>query len=301
MIYYITGLESRSIKIDELKKEFNNIISYDASLDEYENFASAITSSSLFADRELIILKRANKLKKFSTLLYLLSTIKDENKHIVIDYFYEFKNKNPYIEDFKKLNAEIINIEKDEDIVCEYIKKELKINKVEANKIIDVIGTNYYMVKNEIQKYKVFLGKDPYSFNKISDIMTKDRNTKIYDITQKILLKNISFNDIPKIMYFPLIYSLQNEFQILHTIHILNLSFSYEEFKKQYEQYEEIFNSNYYVIYLKNKNYRHIYSKEKILKILNLCLLYENEIKIGNLDERTALWMIISEISKNEL
>ena len=29
-------------------------------------------------------------------------------------------------------------------------------------------------------------------------------------------------------------------------------------------------------------------------------LLYENEIKIGNLDERTALWLIISEVSKNE-
>ena len=300
MIYYITGLESRSIKIDDLMKEFNNISSYDASLDEYENFASAITSSSLFFDRELIILKRANKLKKFSSLLDLLSTIKDENKHIVIDYFYEFKNKNPYIKDFKKLNAEIINIEKDEDIIRDYIEKELKINKVEAKKIIDVIGTDYYMVKNEIQKYKVFLGKDTYSFEKIEDIMTKDRASKIYDITQKILLKNINFNDIPKNMYFPLIYSLQNEFQILHTLQILDLSLSYEEFRKQYEQYEEIFNANYYVIYLKNKNYRHKYTKEKTLKILNLCLKYENEIKIGNLDERTALWLIISEVSKNE-
>ena len=300
MIYYITGLESRSIKIDDLMKEFNNISSYDASLDEYENFASAITSSSLFFDRELIILKRANKLKKFSSLLDLLSTIKDENKHIVIDYFYEFKNKNPYIKDFKKLNAEIINIEKDEDIIRDYIEKELKINKVEAKKIIDVIGTDYYMVKNEIQKYKVFLGKDTYSFEKIEDIMTKDRAAKIYDITQKILLKNINFNDIPKNMYFPLIYSLQNEFQILHTLQILDLSLSYEEFRKQYEQYEEIFNANYYVIYLKNKNYRHKYTKEKTLKTLNLCLQYENEIKIGNLDERTALWLIISEVSKNE-
>lgn len=300
MIYYITGLESRSIKIDDLMKEFNNISSYDASLDEYENFASAITSSSLFSDRELIILKRANKLKKFSSLLDLLSTIKDENKHIVIDYFYEFKNKNPYIKDFKKLNAEIINIEKDEDIIHDYIEKELKINKVEAKKIIDVIGTDYYMVKNEIQKYKVFLGKDTYSFEKIEDIMTKDRAAKIYYITQKILLKNISFNDIPKSMYFPLIYSLQNEFQILHTLQILDLSLSYEEFRKQYEKYEEIFNANYYVIYLKNKNYRHKYTKEKALKILNLCLRYENEIKIGNLNERTALWLIISEVSKNE-
>ncbi len=300
MIYYITGLESRSIKIDDLMKEFNNISSYDASLDEYENFASAITNSSLFSDRELIILKRANKLKKFSSLLDLLSTIKDENKHIVIDYFYEFKNKNPYIKDFKKLNAEIINIEKDEDIIRDYIEKELKINKVEAKKIIDVIGTDYYMVKNEIQKYKVFLGKDTYSFEKIEDIMTKDRAAKIYDITQKILLKNISFNDIPRNMYFPLIYSLQNEFQILHTLQILDLSLSYEEFRKQYEQYEEIFNANYYVIYLKNKNYRHKYTKEKTLKILILCLQYENEIKIGNLDEITALWLIISEVSKNE-
>ncbi|WP_068267568.1 DNA polymerase III subunit delta [Caviibacter abscessus] len=300
MIYYITGLRSRSYKIEELMKEFNNISIYDASLDEYDLFLNASTSSSIFQERELIVLKRANKLKNFKQLLNLLNTIKDDNKHIVIDYYCEYKNKNPYIKDFQNLKAEIINIENDEDIVINYIMTNLSIKKTDAKKIIEIIGTNYYMVKNEVLKYKVYLGNEKYDLDKIKHIMTKDMEIKIFDIANKILSKKINFNDIHNNMYMGILYSLQNEFQILNTLHHLDLPSTHDEFKKEYHKYESIFKVNYYSIFLKIKNYKNLYSKEKTLNILKLCLKYENDIKIGNLGEGEALYLIISEVMKNE-
>lgn len=300
MIYYITGLRSRNYKIEELMKEFINISIYDASLDEYDLFSNAVTASSIFNEKELIILKRSNKLKNFKQLLNLLKTIKDDNKHVVIDYHCEYKNKNPYINDFINLKAEIINIENDEDIVLNYIMSNMSIKKTEAKKIIDIIGTNYYMVKNEVEKYKIYLGNESYSLDKIKNIMTKDMEIKIFDVVNKILSKKIEFSDIHSDMYMGIIYSLQNEFQILNVLHNINLPTSHDEFKREYAKYEMIFKSNYYPIFLKSKNYKHLYSKEKTLNILKKCLKYENEIKIGNLEEGEALYLIISEVMKDE-
>lgn len=59
MIYYITGINARLIKLDDLKKDFDSVRVYDANIqDEYDNFLEDISNVSIFPTNDLVILKR---------------------------------------------------------------------------------------------------------------------------------------------------------------------------------------------------------------------------------------------------
>lgn len=294
MIYFLTGVNTRLIKLEEISKDFDVIKNYDAGIQgEYEKFLEDIGNVSIFdSSSELVILKRSEKLKKFKDLLAILRNYKD-SKGIVIDYYCEFKNKNIYLNEFKNMNCKIINIENDDKLIEDYIINELKIKKIEAQKIISIIGKNYYHVKNEIFKYKSIFG-DKFDFNKFMEILLENVDIKISNYLEKIYDKTLDFNKIQGQYYILLLYSIYKDFEIFHKLASLNLSKDYEEFKKNFSKYENIFSLNYYVVYLKNKNLK--YSKEKCMKVLKKCIEMEANIKQAKIDEKTALWYIIKEI-----
>lgn len=50
MIYFLTGLSARSIKLKEIEKDFDSITRYDANVsEEYDKFLSDITNVSLLS------------------------------------------------------------------------------------------------------------------------------------------------------------------------------------------------------------------------------------------------------------
>jgi len=75
MNYFIAGDKNREILYDDLIKKIKvenpNITEkyYDATQKEEGEFFQAISFTSMFGGKELIVLKRAENLKKFSTFL----------------------------------------------------------------------------------------------------------------------------------------------------------------------------------------------------------------------------------------
>lgn len=294
MIYYITGINARNIQLEYLYKQYENIRVYDASnKDELSSFYTDISNVSIFLTNDLIVLKRCEKLKNFNDLLEYLSVHKDVNKSIVIDYYCEYKGKNPHINAFKKIGAEIINIEDAESNVLEYVKNELKITKVDAKKILDIIGTDYNHVKNEVFKYKTIVNKD-FSIDKIYGLMLENQDKKVNEYLSDIYNNKIDFEKIPREYYMQLLYSIYKDFEIFHKLNILKLSKNYNEFKEEYKQYENLFKLNYYVVYLKYKNL--LFDKTKCLHILKKCNELESKLKSGLIDDKIAIWNIIKEI-----
>ncbi|WP_156285713.1 DNA polymerase III subunit delta [Oceanivirga salmonicida] len=297
MIYYVTGLNSRAVKIEEIMKEFTDIKVYDAYIkEEYEQFIESITNQSLFSTNELIILKRAEKIKSMKELISFLAKFNDDNKSIIVDYFCEYKNKNPYLKDFEKMNANIINIEDSKQLIENYIQENLKISKKDMQDLIELIGTDYNHVKNEIYKYNTVINGE-FSFDKVKDLISISSDKKIFDIVDDIMYKNTKFNDIPTNLYMPIIYSLYKEFEILHKLHNLKLSLDYNKFKDEFNEYKEIFPMSYYPIYLRNKKIIN-FSKKSCFKILLDLNKYETMIKQGKIDDKLAFWYIFESIRK---
>lgn len=297
MIYYVTGINARHIQLENLYQKYDNVRVYDAIIPaELNNFYEDINNVSLFNSNDLVILRRTEKLKKFDELLTYLENHKDENKSIVIDYFCEYKGKNPYLNKFKKIGAQIINVEDSVNSIEEYVMKKLGITKSETKKLLEIIGYDYMHVKNEIFKYKSIIN-EKYSFDKIKDLILEKQDKKINEYLQEIYSKKINFDSIKKEYYIQLIYAIYKDFEIFHKLNILKLSKDYSEFKEQYKEYESIFKLNYYVVFLKYKLLN--FDKKKCMKILKICNNSEYQLKSGLIDDKTALWYIIKEIQND--
>lgn len=296
MIIYLTGLSARNIKLKEIEKEYTNIKRYESNISaDFNAFIDDISNVSIFPIKELIVLQNTEKLKNFDSLIRNLEKFKDDNKTVVIDYFYEYKKNNPHLKVFENMGAEIINIVDDDHIIEKYICDELNIKKLEAKKLISLIGKNYYHVKNEIYKYKNFLDGKKYDINEIKNLIHIDEERHLKNYIDKIHSLQFNIEKLPANMYIPLIYSIYSEFEILHKLNILDLSLNHDEFKKQYNVYAKYFNNaNYYSIYLKNKSNN--YSKYKCFKIIRKCIEVEQAIKTSLYDTKTALWLLIKEI-----
>lgn len=289
MIIFLTGHSAREIKLEEIKKEFNNINIYDSNIkSEYFDFFENISNQSIFSTNELRILKRSEKIKDFKSLINQLKIYDNDNQTIVIDYEIEPKTKNPYIKDFEQINAQIINIDNYENILVEYIVNSLGVKKADAKKIIDIVGDDFNHIKNELYKIKSLDIKKDYE-----DILMPNMDKKIYEYVENIINNKIEFDEIPKELYMAIIYSLYKEFEIYHKLSLLDLPYDHDNFKKEYTNIQPIFNANYYSIFLKMKKK---YPKKKALNILMKLNEYESKIKNGRLDDKTAIWLIMQEI-----
>ena len=106
MFYFIYGDIPLPLKYEELlekiKKSNPNIPTkiYDASQGEEENFLESISINSMFASKELLVLKRAEKYKKLDQLLKIIGDYDLGKKEIIITYEEE-------LNDFRKAFNEV--------------------------------------------------------------------------------------------------------------------------------------------------------------------------------------------------
>lgn len=320
MIYFIGGLQNREFKyFDTLKKirEENPGITesfFDADIKEEEKFLEKISFNSIFSTEELVVLRRAEKLKDLEKTLSYITELDLNKKEIVIDYGREdgkipakLNKKLESLKKEKKLEVFLFLKEDDKDIK-KYIQEELEISQFEADTLLEMIGKNPFKVRNEVDKIKVYLNGEKFEIGKIRNIVSVQKEYRIYEMTENIFSGKaqevIDYLETTK-EYMGILYQLYNELEMMYKLSSLkgsgrNISSQYNAFKSQFEEIKEVFKSNgripnYYSVFKKIEKLRK-YSNRNLKKLVFRCWEIEKDIKTGKMAMETGVELLIMEI-----
>ena len=321
MIYFIGGLSNREFKyfdiIESIRKNNQGIQEsfFDVEIKEENKFLDKISFNSIFSLKELIVLKRAEKLKNIEKILDYITSLDIENKEIVIDYICEegkfssnLAKKIEELKNDKKIEVYLF-LSSDDSSLKKYIETELKINEKESSMLIEMIGNDPFKVKNEVRKISVYLNGEKFNINEIKKIICIDKNFKLYEMTANILTNNpketMSYLEETK-EYMGILYSLYSELEDMYKLKVLvkdgyNFSTSYNNFKGQYENIKEIFKvngkfQNSYSIFKKIERTKN-YTVNSLRKLIFRCWEIEKDIKNGKIEMGTGVELLIMEIT----
>ena len=320
MIYFIGGKKQREFKYFEILKKIrkeNVGISesfFDVDLKENEQFLEKININSIFLSQELVVLKRAEKLKNIEEILKYIANLEIVNKEIIIDYDKEdgkfgakLKKLLDELEKNRKMKVFLFQKETEEEIRA-YIVNELRINGRDLALLLEMIGNNPFKVRNEVEKIKVFLNGEKFNIEKIKNVVSVEKEYRIYEMTQNILLNKPA--EVMRYLeqkkeYMGILYSLYSELETMYKISSLKkrgrkFSKNYNTFKMEFEEIKEIFKSNNripnsYVIFKKlelEQNYTNLNLKKLVFR----CWEIEREIKTGKIEMETGVEILIMEI-----
>ena len=320
MIYFIGGKKQREFKyfelLEKIRKENIGISEsfFDVDLKENEKFLEKININSIFSSQELVVLKRAEKLKNIEEILKYVANLEIVNKEIIIDYDREdgkfgVKLKKLLDEFSKNKQMEVFLFQKEtEEEIRAYVVNELDINARDVAMLLEMIGSNPFKVRNEVAKIKIFLDGEKFDIEKIKNIVSIEKDYQIYEMTRNILLNNPA--DVMRYLeqkkeYMGILYSLYNELEIMYKISSLKvkgrkLSKNYNTFKIEFEEIKEIFKSNNripnsYVIFKKIELEQN-YTNASLKKLVFRCWEIEKDIKTGKIEMETGVEMLIMEI-----
>ena len=320
MIYFIGGKKQREFKyfeiLEKIRKENVGISEsfFDVDLKENEQFLEKININSIFSSQELVVLKRAEKLKNIEEILKYIANLEIVNKEIIIDYDKEdgkfgakLKKLLDELEKNRKMKVFLFQKETEEEIRA-YIVNELGINGRDLALLLEMIGNNPFKVRNEVEKIKVFLNGEKFDIEKIKNVVSVEKEYQIYEMTRNILLNNPA--DVMRYLeqkkeYMGILYSLYSELETMYKISSLKkrgrkFSRNYNAFKMEFEEIKEVFKSNNripnsYVIFKKlelEQNYTNLNLKKLVFR----CWEIEREIKTGKIEMETGVEMLIMEI-----
>ena len=320
MIYFIGGKKQREFKyfeiLEKIRKENAGISEsfFDVDLKENEKFLEKININSMFANQELAVLKRAEKLKNIEEILKYIANLEIVNKEIIIDYDKEdgkfgVKLKKLLDEFSKNKQMKVFLFQKEsEEEIKAYVVNELNINARDVVVLLEMIGRNPFKVRNEVKKIKVFLGEEKFDIEKIKNIISIEKEYQIYEMTRNILLNNPA--DVMRYLeqkkeYMGILYSLYNELETMYKISSLKLkgrrfSRNYNAFKIEFEEIKDIFKSNNripnsYVIF-KKLELEQNYTNSSLKALVFRCWEIEKDIKRGKIEMETGVEMLIMEI-----
>lgn len=320
MIYFIGGKKQREFKyfeiLEKIRKENAGISEsfFDVDLKENEQFLEKININSIFLSQELVVLKRAEKLKNIEEILKYIANLEIVNKEIVIDYDKEdgkfgakLKKLLDELEKNRKMKVFLFQKETEEEIRA-YIVNELGINGRDLALLLEMIGNNPFKVRNEVEKIKVFLNGEKFDIEKIKNVVSVEKEYQIYEMTRNILLNNPA--DVMRYLeqkkeYMGILYSLYSELETMYKISSLKkrgrkFSRNYNAFKMEFEEIKEVFKSNNripnsYVIFKKlelEQNYTNLNLKKLVFR----CWEIERDIKMGKIEMETGVNVLIMEI-----
>ena len=320
MIYFIGGKKQREFKyfelLEKIRKENVGISEsfFDVDLKENEKFLEKININSIFSSQELVVLKRAEKLKNIEEILKYIANLEIVNKEIIIDYDKEdgkfgakLKKLLDELEKNRKMKVFLFQKETEEEIRA-YIVNELGINGRDLALLLEMIGNNPFKVRNEVEKIKVFLNGEKFDIEKIKNVVSVEKEYRIYEMTRNILLNKPA--DVMRYLeqkkeYMGILYSLYSELETMYKISSLKkrgrkFSRNYNAFKMEFEEIKEVFKSNNripnsYVIFKKlelEQNYTNLNLKKLVFR----CWEIERDIKMGKIEMETGVNMLIMEI-----
>lgn len=320
MIYFIGGKKQRKFKyfeiLEKIRKENAGIGEsfFDVELKENEKFLEKININSIFASQELIVLKRAEKLKNIEEILKYIANLEIVNKEIIIDYNREdgkfgVKLKKLLDEFNKNKQMEVFLFQKEtEEEIRDYVANELEINPKDVAILLQMIGNDPFNVRNEVEKIKVFLNGEKFDIKKIKNVVSVQKEYQIYEMTRNILLNNPM--DVMRYLeqkkeYTGILYSLYNELETMYKISSLKMkgrkfSKNYNIFKTEFEEIKEIFKSNNripnsYVIF-KKLELEQNYTNRNLKRLVFRCWEIEKDIKTGKIEMETGIETLIMEI-----
>ena len=320
MIYFIGGKKQREFKyfeiLEKIRKENVGISEsfFDVDLKENEQFLEKININSIFSSQELVVLKRAEKLKNIEEILKYIANLEIVNKEIIIDYDKEdgkfgakLKKLLDELEKNRKMKVFLFQKETEEEIRA-YIVNELGINGRDLALLLEMIGNNPFKVRNEVEKIKVFLNEEKFDIEKIKNVVSVEKEYRIYEMTRNILLNkpaNVMGYLEQKKEYMGILYSLYSELETMYKISSLKkrgrkFSRNYNAFKMEFEEIKEVFKSNNripnsYVIFKKlelEQNYTNLNLKKLVFR----CWEIERDIKVGKIEMETGVNVLIMEI-----
>ena len=320
MIYFIGGKKQREFKyfeiLEKIRKENVGISEsfFDVDLKENEQFLEKININSIFLSQELVVLKRAEKLKNIEEILKYIANLEIVNKEIIIDYDKEdgkfgakLKKLLDELEKNRKMKVFLFQKETEEEIRA-YIVNELGINGRDLALLLEMIGNNPFKVRNEVEKIKVFLNGEKFDIEKIKNVVSVEKEYRIYEMTRNILLNkpaNVMGYLEQKKEYMGILYSLYSELETMYKISSLKkrgrkFSRNYNAFKMEFEEIKEVFKSNNripnsYVIFKKlelEQNYTNLNLKKLVFR----CWEIERDIKVGKIEMETGVNVLIMEI-----
>ena len=292
MFYFLYGnspiIEFETEKItEEILEKYPNIMPkfFDCSLKEEDEFLSTLQINSIFKTVDFLVLKRSENLKS-SGIQKLFKSIKNyslDEKNIIIVYNVPIQY-GKIVSDYELTKASIKLIEelatfkdctviKESKATLNYVKQNLNITEKDAKEFIELLGDDYYHIKNETNKVATFLEGQPYSFEKIKNLISIDKeyNMKdfIYMLTDELisLLKLASLiksGKISKNMNYNVFKELYNDFSDL---------FIGKNFRTQHP----------YTIFLKLNSFEN-FSEEFLEKKLKELLEIEYRVKSGERD-----------------
>ena len=320
MIYFIGGKKQREFKyfeiLEKIRKENVGISEsfFDVDLKENEKFLEKININSIFSSQELVVLKRAEKLKNIEEILKYIANLEIVNKEIIIDYDKEdgkfgakLKKLLDELEKNRKMKVFLFQKETEEEIRA-YIVNELGINGRDLALLLEMIGNNPFKVRNEVEKIKVFLNGEKFDIEKIKNVVSVEKEYRIYEMTRNILLNKPA--EVMRYLeqkkeYMGILYSLYSELETMYKISSLKkcgkkFSRNYNAFKMEFEEIKEVFKSNNripnsYVIFKKlelEQNYTNLNLKKLVFR----CWEIEREIKMGKIEMETGVNVLIMEI-----
>ena len=320
MIYFIGGKNQREFKyfeiLEKIRKENVGISEsfFDVDLKENEQFLEKININSIFLSQELVVLKRAEKLKNIEEILKYIANLEIVNKEIIIDYDKEdgkfgakLKKLLDELEKNRKMKVFLFQKETEEEIRA-YIVNELGINGRDLALLLEMIGNNPFKVRNEVEKIKIFLNGEKFDIEKIKNVVSVEKEYRIYEMTRNILLNkpaNVMRYLEQKKEYMGILYSLYSELETMYKISSLKkrgrkFSRNYNAFKMEFEEIKEVFKSNNripnsYVIFKKleiEQNYTNLNLKKLVFR----CWEIERDIKMGKIEMETGVNVLIMEI-----
>ncbi|MGL5052999.1 MAG: hypothetical protein ACRC5W_05345, partial [Cetobacterium sp.] len=263
MFYFVYGDTPLPLKYEELMEKIKKSNPYipvkifDASQGEDENFMESISINSMFVEKELIVLKRSEKLKKLDGLLKIVADYDLTKKEVIIVYEEELNDYGKAINEVGKrvlTNAEKIG----KTIVARkalekkgihfFIEKELEISEYESEKLAEILGDDFFKVSNEVQKIKNFLNGEPFILEKVLGIISISDEYNIKKMVEDyMVLDNMKL--IIKYLkktkeYMLFIYLITEELSLalklvaLNKLGAIKENISYNEFKAS--SYEKI-------------------------------------------------------------
>ena len=321
MFYFICGTESRELKylevLDDIKKKNPGIqeFVFDVALKEDDRFFEKLNFNSIFGGKEILVLKRAEKLGNIEEVLTLVSNVEMDSKYVIIDFHTEGSKKNDKLfslldEIGRKTETKVIKTEEDEKNLSDYVKENLKTDTKETQRLLGLIGENPFKVKNEVEKIKSFLGGEPYDFEKIKNMISVQKEYFIYECVEKTIKGEI-FEVMEYLKktkeYMGFLYSMYGEVETLLKLLELEeegfrLRGDYNSFKSEYEKIKKYFYVNKrpahpYAIFNKYKNIKR-FSRKKLRRLSYKCWEIEKDIKTGKLPMDIGVEALVLEVNR---
>ncbi len=301
MVYTIVGDSSRLIEFDKTLKKIReknlgiNEKIFDASLGEQESFIENAQVFSMFASKELLILKRGENVDKLTDFLNILTKFNLDQKEIIIDIEKKGNNFGKKAEGIAKELGKLIIVKESTqgENAISFIKEELSIDNKLAYELKEMIGTDIQLVKNELDKIKNYFDTRKFDLVEARKIISIKEEYSIFEVIDKVIKgnKKEGLNYIEKEGNTHLfLYNLGQEFKNLFKLKLLIQkgklisSTNYNTFQKSYNNNKEYFKNS--------KGFMHpygIFKKLENLKYFDLARLkelielsHETEYKIKN-------------------